>query len=179
MRKLLQAPDPSPALASMAQSGVLARVLPGASVAAIAPLVHLEGSVSIRPDSIRRLAALGGEDPGQKLRLSRAETRQLDRLRDAAGSLAGPAELGWRMGKATALDGLLLRAALASMPLSPDAFEEVTKGATAVFPVRAADLAGRMEGRALGQMLDRLQKQWIASGFKLSRDQLLDGSGNE
>ena len=179
MRKLLQAPDPGPALASMAQSGVLVRVLPGASVTAIAPLVHLESSVSAQPDAIRRLAALGGEDHARRLRLSRVESRQLDRLRGVAGSTAGSAELGWRVGKDAALDGLLLRAALASMTLPPHAVEEVAHGAAAVFPVRATDLAGRLEGRALGQMLDKLQKRWLASGFSLSRDQLLDGIGAE
>ena len=42
MRKLLAAPDPAPSLASMAQSGVLQRVLPGAEARALPVLVHLE-----------------------------------------------------------------------------------------------------------------------------------------
>jgi poly(A) polymerase len=45
MRKLLGAPNPAPAVAAMAASGVLAQVLPGADIRALAPLVHLEGDV--------------------------------------------------------------------------------------------------------------------------------------
>ena len=40
--KLLAAPDPAPSVASMAATGILARVLPGAEAAALAPLVHIE-----------------------------------------------------------------------------------------------------------------------------------------
>ncbi|MFZ1479437.1 MAG: CCA tRNA nucleotidyltransferase, partial [Paracoccaceae bacterium] len=42
MRKLLAAADPAPAVAAMAQAGVLRQVLPGADHRALAPLVHLE-----------------------------------------------------------------------------------------------------------------------------------------
>ncbi|MEZ5798622.1 MAG: CCA tRNA nucleotidyltransferase, partial [Paracoccaceae bacterium] len=42
MAKLLTAPDPAPAVAAMAQGGVLGRVLPGADHRSLAPLVHFE-----------------------------------------------------------------------------------------------------------------------------------------
>ena len=85
--KLLAAPDPAPAAAGMRATGALARVLPGASDALLAPLVHVEGLLGLPPEPLRRLAALGGEASG--LRLSRAPARRLAALRDAAASAMG------------------------------------------------------------------------------------------
>ena len=58
--KLLAARDPAPAVAAMAATGILARVLPGADPRALAPLVHLEAGAGLAPRWQRRLAALGG-----------------------------------------------------------------------------------------------------------------------
>ena len=74
--KLLAAPDPAPSVAAMAQSGILARVLPGAEASALAPLVHLEAGAP--PDWLLRLAILGGPDPTSALRLSRQAARRID-----------------------------------------------------------------------------------------------------
>ncbi|MEM9737340.1 MAG: CCA tRNA nucleotidyltransferase, partial [Pseudomonadota bacterium] len=78
MRKLLAAPDPAPATASMAASGVLARVLPGAEARALGPLVAAEAAAGAPPDWRTRLCALGGEGAVARLRLSKAEARALE-----------------------------------------------------------------------------------------------------
>lgn len=170
MRKLLSAGDPAPAVAAMAQAGVLARVLPGADARALAPLVHLEGKVS--PDWLRRLAVIGGADVEDRLRLSRAEARDLARLRAAIGSGDAPAALGWRLGLVRGGDAVLLRAAVMGQPLAPDALDEVARGAAARFPVVAADLAP-LAGKALGARLKALETQWLAGGLRASKQELL------
>lgn len=171
MLKLLAAPDPAPSIAVMAQTGVLAQALPGAVPDFLAPLVHLEEGVE--PDPIRRLAALGGEDAADRLRLSKAQARQLDLLRSAVAEGAGPGELAYRHGAQTARDVMLLRSAMAGQPL-PDGLErEIATGAAAAFPVSAADLRPGLEGPALGARLRELEDRWIASGFALTRDDLL------
>lgn len=169
-RKLLGAPDPAPAVASMAQAGLLAALLPGSDPRALAPLVHLEGPLP--PRWLRRLAVLGGQDMTDALRLSRAETRDLARLRDEIGQTTAPAVLGWHLGAELAADALLARAAVMETPLPPDWAAEVARGATACFPVTAADLPTLM-GPALGQELKRLEKLWLASGLRLTRADLL------
>jgi len=171
IRRLLAAPDPAPAVAAMRATGVLAHVLPGADDRALAPLVHLEENLA--PDPIRRLAALGGDDPAGRLKLSRAETRRLAVLRDAVGSSAGLGELAYRHHADVAQDAALLRAALAGLPLPGDWAEQVAKGARAELPVRAADLMPAYQGAALGEKLKDIEARWIASGFALSREQLL------
>ena len=173
MRRLLDAPDPGPAVAVMAQTGALGRVLPGADITALGPLVHLEGENGIAPNWLRRLLALGGEDPVDRLRLSRQEQRDLDRLRRALERLDGNAELGYRLGRASAMDVALIRAAATGTPLAPDTSHEIALGADAEFPVKAADLMPGLTGPDLGARLDELERHWIASGFALGRDDLL------
>ncbi len=171
MRKLLAAPDPAPAVAAMQASGALARVLPGAEARALAPLVHLEQGLP--PDPLRRLAVLGGEEPADRLRLSRAEARRLDLLRRLIGSGAGAAEIAYRHGAETARDALLARAAVLEQPMPPGWEAAVAKGAAAVFPLSAAELMPAVSGPALGARLAELESRWIASGFTLGREELL------
>ena len=171
MRKLLGAPDPAPAVAAMATTGILPHVLPGADPAALAPLVHLEAGLPADP--IRRLAVLGGTDPAERLRLSKPEARRLERLREGALSGAGPAVLGYRLGARDGLDAVLLQAALTGMPPAETSRNRVEFGAAQRFPVQAADLMPALQGAALGARLKELEARWIASGFALDRAALL------
>jgi len=171
MRKLLAAPDPSPAVAAMARSGVLLHVLPGADDRLLPVLVAIEGDAP--PDPMRRLAALGGEDVAVALRLSRAEAQALARMRDGMASAAGPGELGYRHGEMLARDILLLRAALAGQSVDPADLAKAAAGAEATFPLKAADLMPDFSGPALGAELARLERRWIDSGFGLSAGELL------
>ncbi|RBP96948.1 poly(A) polymerase [Rhodobacter sp. 140A] len=172
MRKLLGAPDPAPAIAAMAATGILPHVLPGADPAALAPLVHLEAGLPADP--IRRLAVLGGTDPAERLRLSKPEARRLERLREGALSGAGPAVLGYRLGARDGLDAVLIQAALTGMPPAETSRNRVEFGAAQRFPVQAADLMPALQGAALGARLKELEARWIASGFALDRAALLD-----
>ena len=171
MRKLLAAPDPAPSVAAMAQAGVLVHAVPGADPRALAPLIHLEAGMPIRWQ--RRLAVIGGENPGEVLRLSRADTATVAALRAAAGGLLSPAALGWTLGPETGEDAVLARAALMESPLPPDWQADVARGAAARFPVVAADLMPALSGAALGKRLKELQILWLRSDLRLTRAQLL------
>lgn len=172
MLKLLAAPDPAPSVAAMRQAGVLGQILPGTDDRALAPLIHLEAD---RPAAgLRRLAALGGENMQEALRLSKAQARDLARLREAATGTMGAGELGYRLGAEAAWDTLLLRAALLEQPLLPGLEADIAAGAAAEFPLTARDLMPGLKGPALGRTLKRLEADWIASGFTLSREELLD-----
>ena len=173
MRKLLSAPNPAPAIASMAQAGLLSRVLPGADPRALAPLIHLEPA---GPDWLRRLAALGGADAETNLRLSRADARDLQALRQAAGSGDSHAVLGWRLGQGRGTDAVLLRAALLETPLPDGWAAEVARGAAATFPVTAADLMPTLQGPALGARLKDLETAWLRSNLWMTREDLISGA---
>jgi poly(A) polymerase len=92
-----------------------------------------------------RLVAAAGGSWGRgcrgRLRLSRAEVRDLEALRRASGSGESAAVLGWRLGEERGVDAVLVRAAVMGVPIEPNALDEVARGASARFPVAAADLA--------------------------------------
>lgn len=165
VRKLLAAPNPAPAVAAMAQAGLLQRILPGADTRALAPFVHLETT----PDWTVRLAALGGDTSG--LRLSKAEAKRIAQLRDAATSTQSPFALGYELGVQDGLHALTLRAALLEQPMATDG---LTEGAAATFPIRPADLAP-LTGPQLGAALATARAQWLASGGTLDTRALLNG----
>lgn len=171
MRKLLAAADPAPALASMAQAGVLLQTLPGADPRAVAPLVHLEPPTA--PRWQRRLAMLTGQDPTDALRLSRTESANFSKVRAEIGSTQTPAALGWSLGAELAQDVVLCRAALLEMPLPMGWRDEIARGAAAQCPVKAADLMPALQGAALGVRLRAIESAWLRSDLRLDKAALL------
>ena len=175
MMKLLSASDPAPVSATMQKAGILNHVLPGAESALLGPLVHCEVALGLAADPVRRLAALGGEEPEAALRLSRKDAHALAVLKSAPGESAQA--LGYRHGETTALDMLCLRAAMNGSEPRPDWPAAAASGAAAQFPVQADDLMPSYQGPALGQHLKKLEDRWIASGFTLTRADLLAENG--
>jgi len=171
--KLLAADDPAPSLATMEISGILARVLPGASAMTVAPLIHFEQEMGIVPDALRRLAAMGGQDPVQNLRLSKADQRQLAALSVSIASPASLPELAYRLGAKAARDIALLRAAILQTAVSDELLRSLDATSEQKFPITASDLDAKFQGAALGARLKKLESDWIASGFKLTKNQLL------
>lgn len=166
MRKLLNAEDPSAALALMGQTGVLARVLPGADARFIGPLVAMETDAPLR--WLRRLAALGGEAPAKRWRLSKAEAKGLANI-FAAMTLPSLTEAGYRLGEAATVDALLVQSASIGLPPDPSVITKIQSAAREVFPLKAPYVMDRIPaGKALGTELKRLEKLWIDSGFSLT-----------
>ena len=175
MVKLLSAPDPAPAVAAMRQSGVLSQVIAGADDKALAPLVHFEGLLKVGPDPMRRLAVLGGGDTvAKELRLSKKQVALLGRLKRSVTELQSPPEYAYRQGAAEAVSAALIKSALFEQPLPEGLIADIGKAATARFPVTAADLIDTYQGKALGDKMRQLEQAWIASGFRLNREDLLN-----
>ena len=174
MLKLLAAPDPAPALSAMRIAGCLEPVLPGADSGPLALLAHLEAGRGTAPEPVRRLAVLGGESPGKHLRLSGADRSRRGLIRSNALGTAPPEELAYRHGRDAALDAMLARAALSGQSLPDNLDQALDSGAKAVFPISAADLMPEFAGPELGAKLAGLEAEWIASGFELTRNDLLD-----
>ena len=164
--KLLSAPDPSQAIAAMAQSGILAVALPGADATALPLAVHF-GAKSWQA----RLAVLGGAI--DSLRLSRTDLAQITLIRDEFASTRGPGELAYRHGLPTTRAIILGRAALFETPPAADWQTQANLGAQANFPIAAADLMPAVQGPALGAKLRDHESRWIASGFTLTKADLL------
>lgn len=166
--RLLSAPEPTPAVASFAATGGFAHILPGAVPALLGPLVHLEALLGIPPDPIRRLAALTATLP-PRLRLSKAQARQHAQITDGTPATT----LAYRFGVARGIDRLLLdHAARGALPAA-EALAGLRAAAAAVCPVTAADFRPALTGPALGVALKEAEARWIASGFILTKEDLL------
>ena len=172
--KLLQAIDPVAALAVMRQTGVLHRLFPGADDRMIGPFCHFEQAFGVAINWRSRLALLGGE-MADRMRLSRADKKQTQILRDLAFTGPKLMEVAYRHGLDLAQQVALMRATLAEAPPDQMEWTALDQAARAVFPLKASDLMPQLSGPALGQTLKSLEARWIASGFTLSRNELLNG----
>ncbi|MCF2906052.1 CCA tRNA nucleotidyltransferase [Octadecabacter sp. CECT 8868] len=179
MTRLIAQFDVAPIIGSMEQSGVLNRILPGASVLTLARLIDLEETYPIEGrmlppmDVPTRLASLGCEDIADRLRLSNVDARKLNLVHAEAGLMKPPHELGYLYGYWTAVHCLLLRWASLMQPFDSSVLADVTIGANAEFPIKAQDLMPAFEGKALGDRLKHLETVWIRARFEVSKADLL------
>ncbi|MEM7508161.1 MAG: CCA tRNA nucleotidyltransferase [Pseudomonadota bacterium] len=175
MRKLLAAPDPAPAVAAMAASGVLSASLPGANPALLPHLIAREEEAEAEPDWRTRLAALGPQDAAGALRLSRAEMRHLDQIVICLDALDTPARAAAEYGAEIATAAHLITGALSPMPWA-ETGAEIARGTAAIFPLRAKDLLARglKPGPHMGKALQAARAAWLASDFSLDKADLIE-----
>ena len=162
----------------MRTTGALQAVLPGSDDSSLAAVIHLEETLGVEPDPVRRLAVIGGEDIEERLRLSRKDMTRLALLKASIGQFL-PRALGYRLGFEIARDVLILEAAIGEHEVDTSKLTSARSAASEVFPLNAADLMPRYTGAALGKVLAQLEVTWIESGFSLTRDQLLAGLGED
>lgn len=152
-------------------------------------LCQIEAALGLWPDPIFRLAALGvfiQEDAARlsaKLRLSSQETNTLLSLASAPSVIQPRTrELKaalYQFGPRIYLGCVLLAWASAGASVNDAAWTSAVdllrSWPRPKFPIGGADLIARgwTSGAALGDRLRRLEEEWIASGFLLSREDLL------
>lgn len=160
---LLSLPDPAPTVAEMARLGVLAEVLPEADPAALARLVATEARHGVKPDAMRRLAALLpadvalAEQVASRFRLSGAQKKRLA-LGVVRNTADGARPLAYRLGRDVALDRLLL----ADAPVSALDGWEIPQ-----FPLKGGAIVARgvSAGPQVAGILQAVEARWIAEGF--------------
>ena len=201
MKKLLSADDPFRALLWMRTSGVLGVVLPETEkwgIDAIPALVAAESKFGWVVDPMLRLAAIVPPDAerlaamGERLRLSTAERdylsafadyptisdqisgAQFDAMLYANGVEGAQANLRIALGNASAkaeanADELPRVARLVAL------LDRATEWRKPVMPIKGADLikAGFEAGPEIGEKLALLEDLWVASNFRLAKDELL------
>ncbi|MFN4024827.1 MAG: CCA tRNA nucleotidyltransferase [Hyphomonas sp.] len=186
LKRTLQAPDPAPALLAMEEAGVLEIILPSASTALLPGLIAAEAAHGLAPDPMQRLMAMlprrqrDTSAAATALRLSNEEVGRLHAWADPALghvlSLNTPArrEVFYRFGPETALDRALVEAASGAEGSLAAVMGDKAGWQRPVFPLGGDDaLAAGLKGPEIGQRLRALEEDWVASGFTLSRDDLL------
>jgi poly(A) polymerase len=185
MLKLLVADGAAGAVTAMVDGGLLQPILAGvAYTGPFAAMIAAERLLGLKPDAIRRLAALAvavTEDAKRvavRLRLSNAETKALDSMGHRWWRLAGMDEararrLLYRLGEDSYRNRLMLAWARAARDVDPEpwrAFATLPQRWSAPkFPLKAADFLARgvAEGPALGQALTLAEDAWLAADFPL------------
>lgn len=183
MLKLLLAPHATPALAVMAESGLLGMVLGGvAYLASFENMAKVEAAAGAKPDALRRLGAIGvwvaedAERLTERLRLANAESDRLLALeswwRIAPSAKEQPAHaLLYRLGPQSFVDRVLAawsRSQAGAADASWHALADLPRRWTAPeFPLKAADFMRRgvAAGPALGAALRAAEAAWIAADF--------------
>lgn len=184
MMKLVVAPHAVPTLISMADSGLLLRVLGGVSyLGSFENMAKVEAAVGLPADPVRRLGALAvmvaedGERLWQKLRLTNAEQVRLASMAEGWRRISpGFGEqharvLLYRLGAEQFTDHTLLGWARSQSSADAADWRELAglpaRWPVPAFPLKAADLMQRgvEKGPALGAALAAAEKAWIARGF--------------
>ncbi len=188
--KLLVADGAVGAVVAMADGGLLLPILGGIGYTGpFAVMIAAERLLDLKPDPIRRLAALAvavTEDArrlASRLRLTNAETRALDSMGHRWWRLAGMDEARarrrlYRLGEDRYRDRLLLAWARAGSDADPAPWRELAllpqRWSAPKFPLKAADFIARgiAEGPALGHVLTLAEDAWLAADFPLDEPTL-------
>ncbi len=181
--KLLAAEDPRSAVALMAETGVLAMVLPSADLARLGGMVTIEEDQLFECDPVLRLAALLPDDQiaaaefAERLRLSNAERKRIVAAlapTPAFKSWMSPREIRrwlYRLGAQPFRD----RAKLAWARADRTAVTPQWRGMIALaeswsppkFPLTGQDVvkSGVPKGPMVGQVLREVEEWWIDHDF--------------
>lgn len=159
---LLALPDPVATLQRMDGLGVLAMVLPEATLAALPALVAHEAACRAVPATLRRLAALLPADPplvdkvGARLKLSTAQRKHLAVL--AARATGDVRALAYRHGIEAARDLALLHGT------DPSALDGWT---VPELPLKGGEIVQRGVGAGplVAKILRAVEARWLAEGF--------------
>ncbi len=190
LRKLLVAPQAMRAVEALFDYGLLTQLLGGAPrLMRFARLVAAEEALGLAPDAALRLAALAvfvpedSERLAARLRLSNAEQAVLtlgaeDHEAAELGDEAAAKRALYRLGPCTYEGHVLLAAADAGVspqdPRLSQALHLADRWQAPEFPLRGHDVTALgLKGPEIGVILRRLEAEWIAGGFALSRDELL------
>jgi len=182
--KLLAAEDPRGVVRLMAQTGVLAVVLPEAQgLERFEKLVGIETEMLFSEDALLRLAALLPDDPAkaaalaERLRLSGAQRDRLVAALDPEPRLVSwmsPKEtrrLVYRLGAETLCDRVTLAWAASERPAATTQFRALLPTARSWtpprFPLTGDEVmaAGVAKGPLVGEVLREVEAWWVESDF--------------
>jgi poly(A) polymerase len=191
LRRLLVAPQAKEAVEALFDYGLLPGLLGGVPrLERFNRAIAVEEALGVAPDAMVRLAALAmfvtedAERLAARLRLSNAEQAALalgamDRAESGLPDEDAAKRALYRLGSSAFAAAVLI--AWAGSGVAPDdrrwraAFALPERWQAPTFPLRGSDIMplGDLEGPEIGAMLRRLEAEWLAGGFVLSREDLL------
>jgi tRNA nucleotidyltransferase/poly(A) polymerase len=190
-KRLLEAPHACAAVQALFDYGLLPGVLGGVPrLDRLKRLVAIDEAGGFAPDAMLRLAALGvfvaedAERLAARLRLSNAELAVLalgagDHAKERLPDESAAKRMLYRLGPIHYAACLRIAWADSGASLQDQAWRAALslpeRWQAPSFPLGGADIMalGDFNGPEIGMALRRLEAEWIASGFELSREELL------
>ena len=181
--KLLVARRATPALATMAEAGLLLPVLGGVpDLAGFENMAKVEAAAGVQADPMQRLGALAARIPEdaerlwQRLRLANVEHERLSSMSEAWWRVSPADEksaraLLYRLGPERFIDRALIAWARSLEtvhdPVWRTLLELPERWAAPVFPLKSGDFIKRgvAPGPALGAAMHEAEEAWIAADF--------------
>lgn len=183
MLKLLAAPDPTPALSLMIETGVMAALLPQ-----ITKLSHLTTLCRIDDgDPLRRLAYLlrmgsgGAKGVAERLRLSNADRDRLAAMTDPPFDIASRVDAVaqrralYHLGAELFVDLVYLAWAERDHANFSAMINAARHWTAPILPIGGKDVMERgiESGPQVGQLLKEIEEWWVSGDFKADRDSCL------
>lgn len=183
LAKLLKAKEPLPALEAMAKAEVFGGLgIEQVSLSALEKLVANENTLKAEIDPLARLSRLFAKnfDAGQLSRWLKLSNKQRGFLKSLEQALVSEALTNEaEMRKYIYKHGRAVSLAAATCLGTEVLYSYSSKWDVPAFPLQGRDLMaqGMLAGPTVGEALNRLENEWIASDFTLSKSQLLAQSG--
>ena len=128
-------------------------------------------------DPLLRLSLLTDDLLGDKLRLSKAQARQLDYLRASMSNVESPLEIGLNHSFSNPLSILLAQRAAQNKSVTEHDISQLNWAKVLEFPVVSRDISHSFSGPALGIALRRGRRLWIESDCMLTKENILSKLG--
>ena len=191
LRRLLVAPQARRAIGAVFDYGLLPGLLGGVPrLERLARLIAIEEALGLRPDATLRLTALAvfveedAERLAARLRLSNADQAVLtlgarDHAKSGLPDDGAAKRALYRLGPSAFTAHMLIAwADSGASPNDPSWREALSlpeRWQVPSFPLRGTDIMalGDLKGPEIGDILRRLEQDWIAAGFTEDREQLL------
>lgn len=172
IRKILSAASPSFALGLMNKVGLYEKLLGNYSQESLLKLQKFERRHQLKPSLVRRLLALEIQNPNPLM--SKKEKRYFKSLSELINFEHNSDYLGYKVGEKLSLDLLIIKAIKNGVSIRPGDIQKIKKASKRIFPLKFSDVQTLTKDlNTTREKLDLMEKFWIRSRFKASREKLL------
>ncbi len=172
IRKILLSTLPSFALELMDKVDLYERVLGVYSKSSLLKIEKLEKRYNLSPCLARRSLALEIYPPIPLM--FKKEKKYYNQLSDLLNFDHNPDYLGYKVGKKTSLDFLIIKAIKNRTSIKTKDIEKIKNASKKIFPIKFSDVHPFTKSLILTkEKINFLESFWIKSGFKASKNELL------
>ena len=180
LKRILSVPEPQHIFSIMIEEGILDEVFPPIEIEGLSKVITAEKKYSVSPSHLVRLFSLNksiGKKWAHYVSLTSNEAKMLEFIKESLAHYNELKTVAYKFGRGVA-EGWLLNFHDGSFAVIPSKMSEIINtGCNAFFPISGVDLLEEMEeGPELGRQMERLERLWIKSGFKMSKEELLSKS---